>query len=145
MVVTSRFGERIHPVTGEKKMHSGVDLRAASGTPVLAPVSGRVIETGEKSISGRYLVLQGDDGTRQSFVHLTDAAVPEGATVTVGELIGWTGATGRVTGPHLHWGVSINGAWVDPMTRTPTMTGGGLLVKVAAAAVAAYAIDRAVA
>ena len=113
-VITSPFGLR-RIVNGlPRAPHGGVDLKAPLGTQVVAPNHGRVILRDDFFFSGKSLVLDHGGGLYTMYFHLQDFAVEKGIQVRKGDLIGWTGMTGRVTGPHLHWGARLNGARVDP-------------------------------
>ena len=119
--VTSGFGTRIHPITGKKKFHDGVDYAPPAGTPVISTLPGKVIATGfDKGGYGNYATIQTIDKTgkkiEQLFGHLIDKAlVGVGEMVKQGDIIGRVGSTGLSTGPHLHHKVSINGKSVNPL------------------------------
>jgi murein DD-endopeptidase MepM/ murein hydrolase activator NlpD len=95
--------------------HSGVDLRADSGTPVLAMNGGKVALVADQFFSGRCVVIDHGGAIQSMYFHLDKVLVQEGAVVAKGQVIGLVGATGRATGPHLHLGVRVNGARVDPL------------------------------
>jgi murein DD-endopeptidase MepM/ murein hydrolase activator NlpD len=112
--VTSPFGYR-RVINGlPRAPHSGVDLKAAMGTEVLAANRGRVVLLGDFFFSGNSVVLDHGGGLHTMYFHLSVVKVSEGSVVRKGEVIGLAGMSGRVTGPHLHWGARINDARVDP-------------------------------
>ena len=114
--LSSTFGYRTHPVSGQpNKMHNGVDLTGAIGTPVYATRSGKVSYVGfQKNGAGNYVNIQHDNGFLSTYMHLDSYIVKAGDYVTIGQLIGYCGNTGGSTGPHLHFGIKKNGSWVNP-------------------------------
>ena len=94
--------------------HSGMDISAVNGTPVAAPLAGRVIDTGDYFFNGRTVWLDHGGGLLSMFCHLSAVAVQVGDWLPTGATLGEVGATGRATGPHLHWSVSLNRTTVDP-------------------------------
>lgn len=113
--VSSPFGYRVHPVTGEWKMHKGVDLVASKGTPIYATRSGYVTIATYHSTAGNYVTLNHQDGYTSVYMHMTHDVVSVGEYVKAGQLIGYVGSTGRSTGPHLHFGIAYKGEYVNPM------------------------------
>ncbi|MGE0444994.1 MAG: peptidoglycan DD-metalloendopeptidase family protein [Vicinamibacterales bacterium] len=105
--VTSAFGWRRDPFTGEAKFHKGVDLRAAYGEQVDAASAGRVVFSGDQGGYGTTVVLEHADGTRTRYAHLSAAAVAAGDQVQAGQPIGRAGSSGRATGAHLHFEVLL--------------------------------------
>jgi len=110
------FGHR-RIFNGEPRApHSGADLRAATGTEILAANAGRVVLAKSLFYSGNAVFIDHGLGVYSTYLHLSEMLVAPGDVVTRGQLIGLAGATGRVTGPHLHWGVRILDARVDPFS-----------------------------
>jgi len=95
--------------------HSGLDIAAPTGTPILAPSTGKVVLTGDFFFNGNVVYVDHGQGVISMFCHLSKIQVKEGDTLEKGQKLGEVGATGRVTGPHLHWSVSMNNARIDPM------------------------------
>ncbi|PJB32289.1 MAG: M23 family peptidase [Deltaproteobacteria bacterium CG_4_9_14_3_um_filter_65_9] len=110
----ANFGDR-RVINGDPRMpHSGVDIRLPEGTPVRAIADGRVAFAGEQFFGGRSVVIDHGAGVFSVYYHLKEFAVAEGQAVSRGDRVGSVGATGRATGPHLHFGVRVPGGRVDP-------------------------------
>ncbi len=105
---------RVHPVTGEHKLHAGLDIGAATGTAVRAAAPGVVEFAGEVSGYGRTVMLDHGGGVTTLYSHQSSVAVTTGERVAAGEPLGRVGATGTATGPHLHFEVRVDGAPQDP-------------------------------
>jgi hypothetical protein len=112
--VTSGYGNRVSPFTGRQQFHAGLDVAADFGTIVVAPARGRVVFAGVNGPLGRMVELDHGYGLRTHYAHLSNTLVGQGQTVERGMPIGEVGSTGRSTGPHLHYGVEVNGRTVDP-------------------------------
>lgn len=112
--VSSPYGWRIHPVYGDWRFHSGIDLSASQGTPIYATRSGVVSVATYSSSAGYYVTINHKDGFESKYLHMTHYVVSVGESVTAGQLIGYVGSTGTSTGPHLHFTVCYNGSFVNP-------------------------------
>ena len=115
--ISSSFNpRRKHPVTGKIKAHRGIDYAARTGTPVMASGNGKVIKSGYSKYNGNYVFIQHGTQYVTKYLHLHKRKVKTGAKVKQGQLIGTVGATGRVTGAHLHYEFLVNGVHRNPKT-----------------------------
>ena len=126
--IRSSYGKRVHPVTGRVAMHRGVDFRGRIGTPVYAVANGRVIESTRTKLGGNKIAIRHADNSVSYYLHLNKRFVKKGAIVKSHQQIGQVGKTGRVTGPHLHFGFkNSKGRWMNPMHKrmiaTPKLKG----------------------
>ena len=113
--LTSPFGMRTHPITGEYKMHNGIDMAAPEGTPIYAAKGGQVSIAAYSASAGNYVQINHGDGYRSVYMHMTGYTVKPGQYVAQGQLIGYVGNTGASKGNHLHFGISLNGSYVNPV------------------------------
>jgi len=112
--ITDRFGYRMHPITGKKHLHSGMDFSADIGTPIFAPADGVVEFAGVKGTYGKFLLIDHSFGFKTAFGHLDRYVVKSGDYVSKGDLIGEVGNTGRSTGSHLHYEIRYLHKWLNP-------------------------------
>jgi septal ring factor EnvC (AmiA/AmiB activator) len=112
--ITDGFGARLDPFSGEGAFHTGVDVSADYGAPVHATADGIVIDVGQHSGYGRVVILDHGFGMTTWYAHLSSFAAVAGTRVKRGEVIGYTGISGRSTGPHVHYEVRLNNAPVNP-------------------------------
>jgi len=132
--VTSPFGVRVHPLSGERRPHNGTDYKTPFLTPIYAPESGEVIFLGEDERSGLFVGIKGK--YLISFAHLEDVTVAKGARISAGDLIALSGKSGDVTGPHVHIRIREDGKNIDPETLlifNDDEAGPGLIAVAAAA------------
>ena len=114
--LTSPFGMRLHPVLGYYRMLNGIDMACSQGTPIYATRAGKVTRTAyQAGGAGNYVSINHLDGFSSIYMHMTHYVVSAGQTVSQGQLIGYVGSTGISTGPHLHFGISNAGTYVNPL------------------------------
>ena len=112
--ITSGYGNRIHPIFGTERWHSGIDIGAAAGATVIAADSGTVSVATYSSSYGNYVMIYHSNGTYTLYAHMSSIAVTAGQSVTKGDTIGYVGSTGWSTGPHLHFEIRSSGGTIDP-------------------------------
>ena len=114
--ITSAFGMRLHPVLKYNRMHNGIDMACSQGTPIYATRAGTVTTASyQAGGAGYYVSLNHGDGFSSIYMHMTNYVVSSGQSVSQGQLIGYVGSTGISTGPHLHFGISYAGTYVNPL------------------------------
>ncbi|HSQ34250.1 MAG TPA: M23 family metallopeptidase, partial [Peptostreptococcaceae bacterium] len=113
--ISSPYGMRMHPVLKVRKMHTGIDIPAPTGTNVLSIDNGKVIYAGVQSGYGNTVMILHDDGKVSLYAHNSRMTVGNGQRVSKGQVIAKIGSTGRSTGPHLHFEIRINGSHVNPI------------------------------
>lgn len=118
-VLSSGFGPRIHPISGEPHFHQGIDIEVPEGTEVYAASTGKVLVAGRHSGYGLYIVLQHSHGYRTLYAHLAEIGVYRGQFVEGGQVIGRSGNTGNSTGPHLHFEILQYGRPLNPLALLP--------------------------
>lgn len=118
--ITSTFGERIDPINHQHSNHTGVDIGAATGTPIPAAKDGVVIAAGPRGGYGNAIEVAHADGTTTLYAHASQVTVAPGEHVNEGETVGLVGQTGRTTGPHLHLEVRKGGQFLDPQLALKT-------------------------
>ena len=118
--ITSPFGMRFHPILNRYRMHNGIDMAASANTPIYAARGGLVVTASyQKDGAGNYVQLDHGDGFRSIYMHMTRYVVKTGDYVAPGQVIGYVGSTGLSTGNHLHFGISLNGTYVNPLEYIP--------------------------
>jgi len=113
--MSSRFGYRVSPFTGQKEFHKGIDISTRMNAPIIAPADGIVSHVGWDHGYGRVLMIEHGYGVKTKYAHLQKALVKKGQHVKRGETIALVGSTGRSTGPHLHYEVHLNRVAVNPL------------------------------
>lgn len=121
--VTSPFGTRVHPITGQRKTHRGIDYGSPKGSPVYAVAKGTVVVSGFDPASGNKIAIRHADKSTSYYMHLNSRGVSVGQQVSGGQIIGRVGSTGLSTGPHLHLGFkNAQGKWINPKSKTMIAT-----------------------
>lgn len=119
--LTSLYGSRIHPISGQPNNHLGIDIRAGYGTPIKAARGGVVSTSTYGSSYGNYVTITHGNGDSTRYAHMSKRAVSEGDIVQQGQVIGYVGSTGNSTGNHLHFEVFVNGSRKDPINFYPAL------------------------
>lgn len=114
--VSSYYGWRTHPIFGDQRFHSGIDISAGTGTTIVAADDGTVLTAVRSSSYGNYVVISHGSGNSTLYAHMNSMAVSAGQSVTKGQTIGYVGSTGWSTGPHCHFEVRAGGSRVDPLS-----------------------------
>jgi len=112
--LSSPFGYRIHPISGEEGVHTGMDIAADEGDPIAAAFFGTVLETGESKGYGKYVLMEHPNGLCTLYAHCSEIAAEEDMVLRPGETVAYVGSTGNSTGPHLHFEVRLRGLRCDP-------------------------------
>lgn len=112
--ITSEFGWRTHPITGDRKFHAGIDFGAAKGTPIYAVDAGRVVFAGDKGGYGKAVIIQHQGSLSTLYGHASQLYVQQGQQVVRGQMIAAVGSTGFSTGPHLHFEIRSYGVAQNP-------------------------------
>ncbi len=112
--ITSGYGWRIHPITGKRSLHRGIDIAGWYGVPIKACYDGQVVFTGVRGNYGYCIIIRHNSEYSTLYGHCSKIAVNRGAFVSQGDIIGYVGSSGRTTGPHLHFEVRRNGRCVNP-------------------------------
>lgn len=112
--VSSDYGTRMHPTLGVEKFHNGIDLAAPTGSSILAAYNGKVVASDYNASMGNYVMIDHGNDLYTIYMHASALYVSRGETVAKGQEIAAVGSTGRSTGPHLHFGVRLNGSYVSP-------------------------------
>ena len=121
--ISSNFGERVHPITKERKFHNGVDIAVPTGTSLYSAVNGTVIDSHYSTSAGNMITIQTETGWKVTFMHMDSRVISQGEKVKQGQLVGYSGNTGNSTGPHLHLEVkNAEGEYVNPIFIIPFST-----------------------
>lgn len=114
--ISSTFGARTSPTAGASSYHKGIDIAVAAGTPIVASGDGKVVTASYSSSAGNYVMIYHGQNTSTVYMHCSRLAVSEGTKVSKGQVIAYVGSTGISTGNHLHFGVMVNGSYVNPLS-----------------------------
>lgn len=114
-VITGNFGNREIPIAGASSYHNGLDIGVVQGTPILAAASGTVVISRYSTTAGNYIMIYHGGSTYSVYMHASELVAKEGEVVYQGQVIAFVGSTGLSTGPHLHFGINVDNAYVDPL------------------------------
>ncbi len=117
--ITSNFGMRSDPFTGAYVMHNGIDIDGVTNDPIYATAKGTITAVGNDNSRGKYVIITHNEDIKTVYMHLNEAVVEQGSTVTKGQMIGKMGSTGRSTGSHLHYEIQIHNKAVNPLLYLP--------------------------
>lgn len=121
--ISSNYGWRVHPITGVKTFHDGVDIAVPVGTALYSAVKGTVVDSHYSDSAGHMVIVENDSGYRITFMHMDSRSVSVGERIEQGQLVGYSGNTGNSTGPHLHiWVHDENDQPVNPVFIIPFST-----------------------
>lgn len=112
--ITDDFGQRINPVTQEESFHYGVDLAAPEGTPIMSATDGQAVYCGDDAYYGNYIIIKHGEDKYTVYGHCKEILIEEGQDIKAGDTIGTVGSSGQSTGNHLHFGIKLDGEYVDP-------------------------------
>jgi murein DD-endopeptidase MepM/ murein hydrolase activator NlpD len=113
--IVSKYGWRVHPILGVRKLHEGIDIWAPEGTPIKAAAGGVVVWAGPRGGYGNAVIIDHGSGVGTVYAHQSSVAVGAGQSVSRGQVIGYVGHTGLAGGPHLHFEVRVGGRTYDPL------------------------------
>lgn len=116
-IITCKYGYRIHPITGKHSLHTGIDLRASTGTKIYAANGGTVTTSAYSSVWGNYIIINHGGGYTTLYAHMSKRLAKDKERVKQGDVIGYVGSTGYSTGSHLHFEISRNGKTYNPVTE----------------------------
>jgi hypothetical protein len=113
--ITAKYGKMKHPILKSTRQHNGIDIRAAVGTPIVATADGTIVNASYEGKWGNLIIIEHENGYQTLYAHLNRFNCKKNQTVKKGEIIGYSGETGMVTGPHLHYSIKLNGDFINPI------------------------------
>ena len=120
-MISAEYGETLNPITGESEVHSGIDFVAEEGTEIYAAYKGMVVAAAFNGTMGNYVMIDHGNQIYTIYMHVSELKVSAGNEVVAGQVIASVGSSGLSTGPHLHFSVRKNGAYVSPWTYLPEL------------------------